>query len=147
MKHQDFFATRPVFTIDEFRDAQTNGEPLSTTALNSSLTYYTKSGRIKRVRQGLFVTVPVGIRPEQVQVDPFLLAGKMADDALIAYQTALAFRGKSYSLLNSFYYCTHKKVKQVCFQGAKYIGVQYPKSLVSQQQEDFSTEIVEAHRP
>lgn len=143
MKHQDFFATRPVFTIDEFREAKLDGESSSSTALDASLAYYTKSGRIKRVRRGLFVTVPFGASPEQVQADPFLLAGKMADDALLAYQTALALFGKSYSLQNNYFYCTHKKVNQVSFQGAKYIGVQYPRALVEQQQEDYGAEVVE----
>ncbi len=142
MKYQAFFTQKPVFTIDEFR-AQGDGESFSTTALEAALAYYTKIGRIKRIRRGLYLTIPVGTSPESEQADPFLLAGKMADDAIVAYQTALALFGKSYSLQSKYYFCSHKKVSKFSFQGAEYIGIQYPKALVNLHQEGYSTQSVE----
>lgn len=143
MKHQDFFAKRPVFTVNEFRDAQGDGGQQGATAIEDTLAYYTKSGRLRRVRRGLYATVPVGATPESVQVDPYLLAGKMADDAVLAYHTALAFFGKTYSIQGRFYYCTHRTVRPASFQGAEYIGVLFPKALVGHHQEAYGVDTVE----
>ncbi|MEI7833516.1 MAG: type IV toxin-antitoxin system AbiEi family antitoxin domain-containing protein [bacterium] len=143
MKNQDFFATRPVFTVNEFRDAQVDAEKQYPTATAATLEYYTRSGRLRRVRRGLYATVPFGVSPENVQVNPFLLAASMADDAVLAYQTALAFFGKSYSLQNYYFFCTHRTVRPASFHEAEYIGVLFPQALIHQHQEAYGVNTVE----
>jgi predicted transcriptional regulator of viral defense system len=143
MKHQEFFAGRPVFTVNEFRDSQGEAGQQSTAAIDATLAYYTRRGRLKRVRRGLYATVPVGTTPEKMQVDPFLLAGQMADDAVLAYHTALAFFGKTYSMQGRYYYCTHRTVRPASFQGAAYNGVLFPKALVRHHEEAFGVDTVE----
>lgn len=143
MKHQEFFAKRPVFTVNELRDGQGDAGHQGTAALEATLAYYTRSGRLKRVRRGLYASVPVGATPENVQIDPFLLAGKMADDVVLAYYTALAFFGKVYSIHERYYYCTHRKVRSTSFQGAEYIDVLFPKALLLHNQEEYGVDTLE----
>lgn len=50
---------------------------------------FTNSGRLVRVRRGLYAAVPLGQAPETVQPDPFLLASRMTSDSALAYHTAL----------------------------------------------------------
>ena len=94
MKLRDFFARRPVFTHAEFVAFLDAEEPRSVKTRESLLSYYKRTGRILRVRRGLYITVPPGVDPEACPVDPYLLAAKMADDAVLAYHTALEFHGK-----------------------------------------------------
>ncbi|MEI6518898.1 MAG: transcriptional regulator [bacterium] len=124
MTYQQFFATRALFTIDDFRNA---GQHKRRTE-DAVLAYYTKGGRIKRVRRGLYLTIPFGQKSDNMQVDPFLLTGKMADDAVLSYQTALAFYGVAYSLYRRYYYCSHQAIRPLTFNGAEFIKVAFPET-------------------
>ena len=98
MKLLDFFARRSVFTSEEFTsllDADGLRSPRTREAL---LAHHVKSGRIYRVRRGLYVSVPFGFTSDTYPVDPFILAGKMSSDAVLAYHTALQFFGKAHSV-------------------------------------------------
>ena len=143
MKHQEFFAVNPVFTVDEFREAFDGSDLPNPRTLKATLAYYTRSGRLKRVRRGLYVAVPVGMSLEHVPVDPFLLAGKMADDAILSYHTALAFYGKAYSLQRTYYYGTRHATHPMTFQEATYVGVRFPGVLATRHQQAYGLETVE----
>src|SRR5277367_1808430 len=94
MKPNHFFARHAVFSAAEFANAH---QGLSASR-DSALAYHEKHGHLLRVRRGIYVTVPAGTAPEQVAVDSYALAAKLAPDAVLAYHTALAFFGKAYSV-------------------------------------------------
>src|SRR5665811_1763763 len=98
----DFFATHPVFRHEEYRAAHGAGRERSPRTADSLLTRHTAAGKILRVRRGLYASVPVGAAQDAFQVDPFLLATKLAPDAAVAYHAALQFRGKAYSVWHRF---------------------------------------------
>lgn len=58
--------------------------------------------KLVRVRRGLYAVVPPGASAESYPVDPFLLASRMAKDAVQAYHTALEFHGEAYSVYEYF---------------------------------------------
>ncbi|MBI1997492.1 MAG: type IV toxin-antitoxin system AbiEi family antitoxin domain-containing protein, partial [Deltaproteobacteria bacterium] len=58
MKLKDFLSRHPVFTSKEFEAALTREQARNKRTLESLLAYYTKNGRILRVRRGLYVSVP-----------------------------------------------------------------------------------------
>ena len=97
----DFFATNPVFTHEEYLVVRESPNRSSRTA-DSLLARHVAAGRILRVRRGLYASVPRGTGADAGEVDPFLLATKLAPDATIAYHAALQFRGKAYSVWHRF---------------------------------------------
>ena len=48
------------------------------------LAYYTRTGRVVRVRRGLYAVIPPGADPASYPVDPRLVAAKLTPDAVVA---------------------------------------------------------------
>lgn len=130
MSLPDFFAQHPLFRTEEvaaYLAARGSGNALTRQSL---LTHHEKQGHVVRVRRGLYASVPAGATPETAPVDPFLLAGKAAPDAVLAYHTALALHGKSYSLHRQFQYLTDTNARPFKFRDAHVRPVRFPKALV-----------------
>ncbi len=120
-----FFATHPVFTHEEFVAAHTsNGKSPHTS--NNILANHVAAGRLLRVRRGLYFNVPRGIDVDRMSVDPYLVATKLTDDAVVAYHAALQFHGKAYSLWQRFHYCTGKHARPFSFRGLEFLPVKIP---------------------
>ncbi|MGO8684591.1 MAG: type IV toxin-antitoxin system AbiEi family antitoxin domain-containing protein [Thermoleophilia bacterium] len=128
MRSDEFFATHPVFTLREFLDTRTAVNRNVSTAKNL-LAKHVASGRLLRVRRGLYATVPRGVAAAQAPVDPYLLASRLTDDAVVAYHAALQFHGKSYSVWRRFHYLTAERRRPFTFRGDEFISVQIPASL------------------
>ncbi|MCK4727608.1 MAG: hypothetical protein KAT27_01670 [Desulfobacterales bacterium] len=143
MKLRDFFARKPVFTHAEFVAFLHAEGPRSVKTRESLLSYYTRTGRILRVRRGLYITVPPGVDPEARPLDPYLLAGKMTDDAVLAYHTALEFHGKAHSVHEQFLYLTKRAPRPVTFRSYRFRGVSVPKALHDKGQESFGLTVAE----
>lgn len=143
MTSREFLATFPVFTSDEFAAQVETGRVRGTRAVESLLAYYTRAGRVLRVRRGLYATVPPGASPRTTPVDPYLLAGKMADDAVLAYHTALEFHGKAYSVHERFTYLTGHASRPVVFRSYRFRGVAFPKALRDNGQEGVGVQDAE----
>lgn len=120
-----FLAAHPVFTHEEFVTDHTSGGQSPHTS-NSLLAARVANGRILRVRRGLYATVPDGVAPESHNPDPYLLAAKLRDDAVVAYHAALDFHGRAYSVWSRVQYLTAARVRPFAFRGIEYVGVQTP---------------------
>ena len=137
MDVQGFFARNPVFTIGEFASYLRSG---SKRTPDSLLRYYTQKGRLLRVRRGLYAVVPAGFDPASYQVNPYLLASKMADDAVLGYHTALQFHGKAYSSSSQYLYLTKHATRAITFRTHEFRGVRFPKRLCAKGKEFFGVE-------
>jgi predicted transcriptional regulator of viral defense system len=137
MKLQDFFATHPVFTHEDLVEFLSNKGSTNVKIRESILNHYTKRGRLLRVRRGLYLTVPPGLTPEKCPIDPYLVASRMAPDAVLTYHTALELHGKAYSLSEEFTYLTRSGSRPLNFRGQRYHGVVYPRKLTKKGQESF----------
>lgn len=125
MRPLAFFATHPVFTHAEFVAAHTAGGR-STHTSNSLLAKHVAAGRLLRVRRSLYATVPLGLDPHDASPDPYLVATKLRDDAVVAYHAALAFHGKAYSVWRRVQYLTADRGRPLTFRGQEYVPVQAP---------------------
>lgn len=127
----DFFARHPVFRYDEFVavHAGLGGRSRQTSA--SVLKQHAAAGRLLHLRRGLYATVPRGVDPASHEVDPFLVATKLAEDSVVAYHAALQYHGKAYSLWNRFHYLTRARQKRFAFRGLEFVPVQAPAALRS----------------
>jgi predicted transcriptional regulator of viral defense system len=140
MKMETFLTHHQIFTIDEAREALARDRNKST--LDNLLAYHLRQGRIIRIRKGLYYTIPRGANPTTHPVDPYLIASKMVADAVLAYQTALGFHGKLYSLRSDFIYITQKKLRPpFVFRNSTFRAISYPKRTLSNP--NFGVEIVD----
>jgi len=140
MKLLAFFARHPVFTHEEFAAFLDADGPRSVKTRESLLAYHTKRGHILRVKRGLYASVPFGASPDTVPVDTFLLAGRMAEDAVLGHHTALEFYGKAHSVQERFVFLTGKAIGPVNFRGCEFRGVRFSNALVKRKQEFFAVD-------
>ena len=134
----EFFTRHPVFTLEELNQFLMGEKALNRSTRSSLLTYYKRQGRLLQVRRGLYAVVPPGSTPETFPVDPYLLAGKMTNNAVLAYHTALEFFGKAYSVYGRFYYVNEKRSIPVTFRAFEFLCVLAPKALLAKSKKDFA---------
>jgi predicted transcriptional regulator of viral defense system len=144
MKLEAFFAQHPVFTFEEVFRALSKNQPVNSSTLHNSLAYHRERGHIIRIRRGLYYSVPQGIDSATYPVDPFLVASKLAPDAVVGYRTALAIFGKLHSISNEFIYLSNKPEKgPYMFQDVTYRKVSIPVSLKKKNNERFGVTSVD----
>jgi hypothetical protein len=94
----DFFATHPVFSLDEAtRALAPRGRRPGTVA---RLKHHLASGRLKLVTRGVYAVVPAGVAAAEFLPDPLLVAAAARPDAIFAYHSALELLGVAQSTWN-----------------------------------------------
>ena len=129
MKLNEFLSQHAVFTVDELDHFLSDRGSNNPNTRKSILTYYCNQGRIVRIRRGLYATIPFGANPASSPVDLYLVAAKMATDAILAYHTALEFHGKAYSLYSRLLYISTSKSLPLKFRSYEIRGVSIPRPL------------------
>ncbi len=88
-----------------------------------------KSGRLQRVRRGLYAVIPRRADRDVFKVDPYLVASKATENSVVAYHAALQLFGKTYSVWHRFHYGTAKRARPFSFRGSEFIPVLIPEAL------------------
>lgn len=125
----DFFANHPVFTHEEFATASLRRGARSRQTGHNILAHHLSTGRLVRIRRGLYATVPRGVSPAKAAVDPYLVATKLAADAVVGYHAALQFHGKAHSVAQRFTYLTRRRARPFRFRQAQFVSAQVPAAL------------------
>lgn len=128
-----FFAKHPVFTIEEFTEWYGASRETAERTVEALLAYHVRNGHLVRIRKGLYAAVPPASEPSSVPIDPFLVAGKLAPDAILAYHTALELHGKAHSPTHEFFYLTSLAARTLQFRGQRFRAVRRPSALRSEQ--------------
>ncbi|MBS0655284.1 MAG: hypothetical protein JSR46_05885 [Verrucomicrobia bacterium] len=120
-----FFSSHLIFTTKELREYLRNVHDCPAQTVEersiSLISYHQKHGHILQIRRGLYYTVPRGSISSEYPVDPYLIAGKLSEDAVLAFNTALGVHGISHSMTSFFYYLTQDISKRrFLFQGCTY---------------------------
>lgn len=130
----DFFASHPVFSRDEFvQFLKQRGAPSVETA-NVHLKRYLASGRIARVKRGVYVAAGPGETAHRGALDFPLVASRLVPDAVLAYHTALEVHGYAQSLFERLFFLTASKAKPLTFRHRRFVPVAPPKPLRGQSQ-------------
>ena len=141
MRLNGFLRDHPVFTLSELQSRLGERRPQS---IMSLIDYHRKRGHIVGVRRGVYLTVPDGTAPGSCAVDPYLLAGKLADDAVLAYHTALSAHGRAYSVRHEFAYLTkHRRGVRLNFRGMSFRAVQHPVGLLRAGKADLGVQSID----
>ncbi|MDE0027458.1 MAG: hypothetical protein OXP69_23855 [Spirochaetaceae bacterium] len=132
-----FLQRHAVFTVEELDRFLSDRGSRNTSTRSSLLAYHRKQGRILHVRRGLYATVPWGMDPASMTVNPYLVAAKMTEDAVLAYHTALEFHGRAYSVHWRLVYVSANKSLPLTFQSREFQGAPVPPPLLASGQEMF----------
>ncbi len=101
----DFMGLNRVFTVEEF-GRHLGGEK---SLAEYRVRYYLKQGRLKRLANGVYATVPVGMNPESYEPDVFLAAAAIRPDAVFVYHSALDLHGQGHSVWWTCTVCTARR--------------------------------------
>lgn len=142
MKIDQFFYEHPVFNYQEFVDWKAKQGITNKTSLRMAIQYYLKKGQLLHLRRELYAVVPPNLSPEEVQVDPYLIAAKVTQDAILAYHTALELHGLAYSSFEQFTFLTQHKVKPFEIAGQWYQPAMPPSILRKHKNDLFGIEII-----
>lgn len=141
-----FFEQYPVFTQEELRQFLISRGTTNTNTQRETLAYHLKKRNAIKIRRGLFASVPISYQNsiESLPVDSFLIAGRITQDATIAYYSAFDFHGVSYSTHQQILYMSEHIIRPFTFNGIKYICLPFPKALTEQHQTKF--DVITAER-
>ncbi|MDR3490771.1 MAG: transcriptional regulator [Gammaproteobacteria bacterium] len=136
-----FFGQQPVFTHEEFKQYALSQGTKNENTLREMLAYHLKRKNILRIRRGLFASIPLPSRDsaEFYPIDPYLIAGRISSDAVLAYHTAFDFHGISYSLSHQITFMSQQQIRPFTFQQTKFICLSFPKALIKENNTDFET--------
>ncbi len=137
VKHEAFLRTHPVFTGETLAAHLARRGGVGPRGKEAFLAYYRKTGRILRVRRGLYAVIPPGADPDSYAVDPYLIAGKLTRDAVLSHHTALEFHGRAYSVWRHLIYSASRPVETLVFRSQIYRGVKFPGALLRVGAEHF----------
>ncbi len=141
MKLESFFARHPVFTRDEYVDFMNSQGTRNCNSQRELLAYHVRRGHVIKIRRGFYATVLRAISdPQNMPLDGYLIAGRVATDSLLSYHTALDFHGIAYSIYYSFYYCSQHAIKLFKYQDSRFYRVPFPKVLINEHKEFIATE-------
>ncbi|WP_406672701.1 transcriptional regulator [Natronospira sp.] len=139
MEAGTFLKQHKVFRIEQFEAAT----GLSGSGRKASLDYHRKRGHVLPVRRGLYWVVPPGHRPETCPVDPFLIAGHVSVNAVLAYHSALELHGRAYSSFNEIQFLVSSNLRPFEFRGTRYRPLTIPPALVRKHQQELGLESVD----
>lgn len=98
MKTLEFFATHPVFSLD---DATTTLKLQGGRAgVVERLKYHLETGRLKLVIRGVYAVVPAGAKAKEFRTDPFLVAAVFRPGSVFSHHSALELLGVAHSVWN-----------------------------------------------
>ncbi len=129
LKPRDYFATHPVFRVEDFAAAHREGARVRSVSTRATLDQHLRAGNLLRVRRGVYAVVPRGQTPETVSVDPFALASRLAPDAVVAYHGALEFHGRAHSASRRVQFLTRTTARPFEFRGTEFVPVPVPPAL------------------
>ena len=137
VKHESFFRRHPVFTAEELAEYLSSRGEKGARTQESLVAYHTGTGRLVRVRRGLYAFIPPGADSDTYPIDPFLIASKLTQDAALSHHTALDFHGRAYSVWRHLTYLASRPVEPLTFRHHVYRGARYPEALVRAGKEQF----------
>ncbi len=143
MRHDAFFRKHPVFRGEELADHLTASGRVGKRLQESLLAYHTRTGRLVRVRRGLFAVIPPEADGDTYPIDPYLVTSKLTADSVLSHHTALEFHGRAYSLWHRFTYLAARPLDTFTFRSQVFRGTKFPETLVRSGVESFGVSTAE----
>jgi predicted transcriptional regulator of viral defense system len=143
MAIEQFLYTHPVFRYEEFARLKQSQGITSIGTIKQALRYYIESQKIKSIKRGLYAAIPPNATPENLIVDPYLIAGKATEDSVLAYHTALELYGVAYTSFQQFTFLTKNKIKPFDYQNQYFHPASLPTIIKANKLQDISIENID----
>ena len=140
---QDLASKRPVLTSDELQEWLDKAYSRNKRSREALLSYHLRQGNLLRIRRGLYAVVPPGGEVATCPVDPYLVAAKSSNDAVLAYHTALEAHGKAHSVFERYFFQSNRSLRPTTFRGARFECAVFPKALRDAGQQNVATKMVD----
>ena len=137
LKHDGFFRNHPVFTGDEFSGHLACGGREGGRTKESVLAYHTRTGRLLRIRRGLYAVIPPGADKDSYPIDPYLVASRLTRDSVLSHHTALELHGRAYTPWRQVSYQARRPLGRLTFRSHVFQGTRFPEALVHSGNELF----------
>jgi predicted transcriptional regulator of viral defense system len=124
MDTNDFFATHPVFQIDEA--SQNFLHRIDRSKAVERLKHHLEKGRLKLVTRGVYAVIPPGISGGGFEPDPFLISIAVRPDAVFSHHSALELLGAAHSIWNHLTVYTKKRRRPLALPGNVIRFREYP---------------------
>jgi predicted transcriptional regulator of viral defense system len=141
MNPLEFFDQKPVFSHEEFKRYAIAQGTKNKNTQKEMLAYHLKKKNIIRIRRGLFASVPLSSRhsANSYLIDPYLIAGRINKNSILAYHTALDLHGVSHSLVNRIIFLSKEKIRPFTFQKTEFISLPFPIPLIRKKKNNIET--------
>ena len=140
----EFLEHSPVFTMSELVHwLQNNFAKTPRIAAYNFIKNRRRAGRLAVVKEGLYFLVRPGATATTTPLDDFLLASKLAPDAMLAFHTALDVLGFAHSLFSHHYYFSKTSRRPLRFRKGLFRCVKFPTVLLKDHTQSFGMEKVE----
>jgi len=143
MTTQTFFATHPVFSIDEA--VRTLSPQQARRGMVDRLKYHLKQGRLKAVSRGVYAVVPLGSDAQRFRPDPFLVASAVRPDGVFSYHSALELLGAAHSVWTQITLFTSHRRRTILLEGASFRFLETPHAMQTPSRGHLGTRNVERH--
>jgi len=133
----DFMDLNRVFTVEEFARHLGGEKSLA----EYRVRYYLQQGRLKRLANGVYATVPVGVAPQSFEPDAFLAAAAIRPDAVFAYHSGLDLLGQGHSVWWTCTVCTVRPRSPVVVGRTTIKFLSHPKAARPRAKVPWTTEV------
>jgi predicted transcriptional regulator of viral defense system len=125
MKTNEFFATHPVFSLDEA--TKVLHPPGGRKGTVERLKYYLEKGQLKLITRGIYAVIPQGVQPRQFQPDPFLTAFAIRPDSVFSHHSALELLGAAHSIWKKITLYTERRRKPLHLESFSILFLSHPR--------------------
>lgn len=140
MRIKDFFESHPVFRYEEFAEFMASNGSHRQQSWKQQLSYHKKVGHLILIRKFLYAVKPFGT--QDIWIDPYLIASKATDDAIIAYHASLELHGSAYTTFNELAYLTSHRVLPFSYESQYYRAINQPTALIKANQTNYGIDLI-----
>ncbi len=141
MKTSDFFATRPIFSLDEA--ARVLAPPGGRAGTVERLKHHLQTGKLKLVSRGIYAVLPTGLTAEKFQPDPFLVAAAIRPNGTFSHHSALELLGTAQSMWNKCTLYTSQRRRALNLNGSTICFLEHPSQFRASADSSMGTRRVE----
>ncbi|MFZ0451217.1 MAG: hypothetical protein WAL98_18425 [Desulfatiglandaceae bacterium] len=141
MKSAEFFATHPVFSLDEAAKALAPKGGRSGTV--ERLKYHLKTGTLKLAARGVYAVVPPGVSTDRFQPDPVLVASAVRPQGVFSHHSALELLGTAHSVWHQCTLYVDQRRRPLRLNGTTIRFLEHPSLLRATASEQLGTLRVE----
>lgn len=138
MKTTFFFENHPIFRYQEFADFMIQRGITNPSSWRQQLQYHCKQDHIKRIRRLLYAVKKSS--SSIMGIDPYMIASKTNQDAVLAYHTALELHGLAYTTFEELIYLTKQASKPFNYEGQIFRPIIFPASLRKKNKIEFGVD-------